>query len=93
MTTNESVAPAGENRRPPGETRSLLLAAAGRELSDAAAVWSHAVQDRGTTITSGVGEPQTGADFGDEGGRGRKSVGGIGRKTCFRVWDSPESYN
>ena len=28
------------------------------------------------------GAPQTGADFGDEGGRGRESVRGIGRKAA-----------
>jgi hypothetical protein len=39
----------------------------------------------------GVGEPQTGAEFGDEVGRGRKSVGGIGWKSSsFGLWDSPE---
>jgi len=47
------------------------LAALGRESSDEAALRKHAIQDRGTTITSGVGEPQTEADFGDEGGWGK----------------------
>jgi hypothetical protein len=50
-------------------------------MADEAALHQHAVQDRGTTITSRVGEPQTGADFGDEGGRGRKSVWGVGRNS------------
>jgi hypothetical protein len=68
------------------------LAALGKESSNEAALRKYVVQDRGITITSGVGEPQTGADFGDEGGRGRKSVGGIGRKSgSFGLWDSPET--
>ncbi len=46
------------------------------------ALRKHAVQDRGTTITSRLGEPQTGEDFGDEGGTGRKGFGGIGRKAA-----------
>ena len=50
------------------QTRSLLLAAHGRQSSGEAALRKHSVQDRGTTTTSGVGEPQTGASFGDEGG-------------------------
>ena len=50
----------------------MLLAALGTEPSDEAALRKHVVQDRGTTITSGVGEPQTGADFGDEGRLGEE---------------------
>jgi hypothetical protein len=52
----------------------VLLAAPGGEPSDAAPLWSDAPADRSATIASGIGEPQTGSDFGDEGGRGRKSV-------------------
>ena len=33
-----------------------------------APLWSDATADRSATIGSGVGEPQTRADFGDEGG-------------------------
>jgi hypothetical protein len=44
------------------------------ESSDAAALWSDAPADRSPTIPGGIGEPQTGSDFGDEVERGRKSV-------------------
>jgi hypothetical protein len=82
---------AGEDRRAADQTRSLLLATPCRVSSDEAAVRKHAVQDRGTVITSGVGEPQGRADFGDRGKEGRKSVGGIGRRSgSFGLWDSPE---
>jgi hypothetical protein len=54
---------AGENGRPFDQARPLLLAAPGGESSDAAALCEHAVQDRGATMASGIGEPQTGADF------------------------------
>jgi len=47
------------------------MAVAGGKSSDAATLRKHAVQDRGTTISNGVGELQSGADFGDEGGRER----------------------
>jgi hypothetical protein len=45
-----------------------------------AALWSHAVQDRGPILSGGVGEPPTGSDLSDGRCRGRKNVGGIGRK-------------
>lgn len=62
----------------------LLL---GGEPSDAAALWSQAGQDCGTIISSGISGSQTGTDFADEGDRGRKSVGGIGRRNGrFRLW-------
>ena len=89
LVAHQLAAAAGENRRAADQTRALLLAAPDRESSDEAALRKHAVQDRGTTITSGIGEPQTGSDFGDEGGRGGKSVGGIGRRSgSFGLWDS-----
>ena len=51
-----------------------LLGAPGGEPSDAAALWSDAATDRGATITGGIGEPQTGPDFGDKRGQGRKGL-------------------
>jgi len=63
-----------------GETCTVLLAAAGGESPHTAAVWSHAVQDRGPILSDGVGEPPTGSDLRDGRCRGRKNVGGIGRK-------------
>lgn len=43
--------------RTAGETRPLLLVAAGKESSDAAPVSSHAGQDCGPILSSGLGEP------------------------------------
>ena len=74
LVAHQLAAAVGEDRRTADQTRPLLLAPLGRESSCEAALRKHAVQDRGTTIASGAGEPQTGSDFGDEGGRGRKSV-------------------
>lgn len=74
LLADQLAAAAGEDRRMAGEACPLLLAAPGGEPSDVATVWSDATADRSATIASGIGEPQTGADFGDERGRGRKSV-------------------
>jgi hypothetical protein len=57
VTTNELAAAAGEDWRAADQPCVLLLAALGRESFDQAALRKRAVQDRGTTITSGVGEP------------------------------------
>ncbi len=52
---------------------------------------AEAVDRGGLSIASGIGEPHTGADFGSAGGRGRKSVGGIGREIgSFGLWDPEE---
>jgi hypothetical protein len=63
------------------------------EPSDTVAVGSHAGQDCGLILSSGVGEPPTGSDFTD-GRDGRKSVGGIGRRSDnFGLWDLQEREN
>ncbi len=93
-TTTELAAAAGEDRRTANETCPLLLAAAGREPSDAAALWSHAGQDRSVALARRVGEPTTGSDFSDARGTGRQSVAGIGRKrVSFGLWVSRERQN
>ena len=74
LVIDQLIDGAGENGWPIGQARSVLLIAPGGESSDMAALWSDATADRCATIASGIGEPQTGSDFGDEGGRGRKSV-------------------
>ena len=79
VVADQLAAAAGEDRRPVGEARPLLLAAAGRESPDAAAVWSHGTADRGAARTRRVGEPTTGSDFSDARDTGRQSVAGIGR--------------
>lgn len=38
-----------------------------------AAYWRHAVQDRGATLASGIGEPQSYVVFIDEAGGGKKN--------------------
>ena len=47
---------ADKDGRSPGETCPRLLVAAGRDSSDMAALWSHAVQDRSANIAGGVGK-------------------------------------
>ena len=59
LVADELAAAAREDGRAVGEACPLLLVDAGREPSGAAALWSHAVQDRGATLDSGIGEPQT----------------------------------
>ena len=46
----------------------------GALLLSAAAVWKHAAKDRGVTIVSGIGKPETRVDFRDDGSRGRKNL-------------------
>ena len=86
VVADELAGTAGEDGRWADETCPLVQAPAGRQSSDEAALRKHAVQGRGTTITSGVGEPQTGADFGGEGGRGKgKSRRNRSEKWQFRA--------
>jgi hypothetical protein len=66
--SNPTTTSRSKDGRSAGETCPLLLAAPGREPSDATAVWSHAGQDRGATLASRVGEFLAGADFGGEEG-------------------------
>ena len=56
LVVDQLAATVRDNRRTAGEACSLLLAAFGGESSDAAALWSRAVQDSGATIAMGVGE-------------------------------------
>jgi len=46
-----------ENRRPLGQARTILLAAASRESSDKAAVWKHGTAHLGTTAACGINNP------------------------------------
>jgi hypothetical protein len=80
LVLDQSTAAAGENGWAAGETRPVLLAAAGRESSDAATVWKHGAADRGAAGASGVGEGCGGKEIGQRGGRERKGVGGISQK-------------
>lgn len=55
----------------------------------AAALWKGAAKDRGFTIVSRVGEPQTGADFIDEArGEGKVSEESVGKGAVLGFWDS-----
>src|SRR2546422_11774270 len=63
---------ATENWRTAGETRPLLLAAAGGEPSDAAALRGHGKANRVAAVASGVGEPPAGSDFKRRADRGRE---------------------
>ena len=59
LVTDKPTTAAGEDRRSPRETRSLLLVAAGQEPSDAPALQSHAEQDRSIAFARRLGEPTT----------------------------------
>ena len=52
-TFNQRAVAAGENRRTVDKTRPLLLAPAGGEPPDTAAVCRHAAEDRGVAGTAG----------------------------------------
>src|ERR1035437_5659889 len=52
---DQLAAMVGENRRAFNQACALLLAAAGGESSDAAAVWLHAAEDRGAAVGKGIG--------------------------------------
>ena len=75
LVADQLAAAAGEDGRPAGETCPLLLAAAGGEPSDAAAVWSHAGQDRIAALARGV-EPATGRRKPGQTSRGTASCPG-----------------
>lgn len=70
LVAHQLAATAGEDGRKAGETRSVLLAPTGGEPPDAAAVWGHPRQDHSVALSSRIGEPMPGSDFGDERGRG-----------------------
>src|SRR2546425_13195240 len=53
LVTDEPATAVGEDRRSAGETRPVLLAAAGREPSDAATVRGHGREDRGAALARG----------------------------------------
>jgi hypothetical protein len=83
LVADQLAAAPAENRRTVDQARTLLLAAAGGEPSDAPALWQHAAEDRGAAIARGIGDPQGGADIGDAGGwKGELSAESIG-KTAF----------
>jgi hypothetical protein len=51
-----------------------LLPAAGGEPSDAAVIRRHAVKHRNAAVVTGIGGPQSAANFSDDIGRKRESV-------------------
>ena len=54
LVADEFAAAFGQDRRTTGETCALLLAAAGRRASHAAAFWQHAEKDRGAAAAERV---------------------------------------
>ena len=56
LVAHELTAAAGENGRTPDQARPILLAAAGREPSDAAAVRQYAAVDRWAVPSGGIAE-------------------------------------
>ena len=71
LVADQLAAAAGENRRTARLICALLLVAAGRGASDAAAVCRHAAEDRGAAVVGGITRAQSGADF-DYGWRRRE---------------------
>jgi hypothetical protein len=71
LVADEPAAALGEDRRPAGEARALLLAIAGGEPSDAAVVRKHGAEDRGATGADRLG-------CGSEGEANRVKEGGDG---------------
>ena len=59
LVAHEVEAAVSENRRTIDQARLVPLAAVGGKLSGAEVVWSHARQDRGPSLFSGVVEPPT----------------------------------
>ncbi len=57
LVADEFAAAVGEDRWPLDQARPVLLAAPGKESSDAAFVWKHGAADCCATGASGVGEP------------------------------------
>src|SRR5208337_2876164 len=54
LVADQLAAAPGENRRTFDQARPLLLAPAGRESSDEAAVWRHAEEDRDAAVAGGI---------------------------------------
>src|SRR2546422_1095232 len=76
LVADEPAAAVGEDGRPAAETRPVLLAAAGREPSNAAALWGHGKADRFAALARGV-ESATGRrkTWGaSRGGRGVREI-------------------
>jgi hypothetical protein len=65
VVANQLAAAAGENRRAFNQARTLLLAVAGGEPSDAAAFREHAAENCDAAVASRIGGLQSTANFGD----------------------------
>ncbi len=63
LVADQLAAATAENRRTVDQARTLLLAAAGGEPSDAAAVCRHAAEDRGAAVAGGIRRAQSGSKF------------------------------
>lgn len=74
LVVDQLAAAVSEDGWPIDQAHPLRLAATGREPSDSATVWEHSPADRLADLARRVGEPQNGADFSGEVGRGGKGV-------------------
>src|SRR5208283_2473893 len=72
LVADQLATAVGEDRRPFDKARPLLLAAAGGEPSDAAAVCRHAAEDRGAAVAGRIVRVQRGANFDDDAGAQEK---------------------
>jgi hypothetical protein len=67
LVADEPVATAGEDRQSAGETRPLLLVAAGGESFDPATLPSYGAADRVAALASGLESPTGWENLGDTG--------------------------
>ena len=79
LLAHQPAAEAGENRRPNDQARALLLAAVGREPSDAPPLRVDGTADRVAAPASRIGQPPPPSGTSATKGRGGKSVGDIGQ--------------
>ena len=56
LVADQLAAAIGEDGRPVSQARTVLLVAAGRKSSDAAAVWQHGAANLGATAACGITE-------------------------------------
>ena len=86
LVAHEFAAPTGEDWGTAGETCPLLLALAGGEPSDEAAIWEYGAADRGAVASGGIAEAVAGKSIQSQEGDGGVSdkIGWRGRGQQFR---------
>ncbi len=91
VVANQLAAAAGENRRAFNKACTLLLAVAGGESSDAAALREHAAENRDAAVTSGIVRVQSATDCdGDAVAEGNVSAESSEKMISTAVADPPD---